>query len=196
MDAYDYVDHVASTYSGNYLDHGIRVNSVFSSYGISGGVWSQRLGGLAGPLFPDLTSLTFELIRFNSTKVETVTFPYRAAYRAGTFTDKASFWKANCAVKNTTNGVDRVKGLDDGGINRPRAAIVDASGAKALNLPARYEPTVPAVVADDDVRAYILPESNVGVVGCRQSLPIGFRLLTEFSQLMVGDFEPVDYVQV
>lgn len=35
IDAYDYVDHIASTVSGNYLDHGIRVNSVYTSYRIS-----------------------------------------------------------------------------------------------------------------------------------------------------------------
>jgi len=29
---YDYVDKIASTVSGNYLDHGIRVNSVFTRF--------------------------------------------------------------------------------------------------------------------------------------------------------------------
>lgn len=183
MDAYDYVDHIASTYSGNYLDHGIRVNSVFSSYRISGGIWSQRLGDLAGALFPDLTSLTFELIRANSTKVDTVAFPYRAAYTRDVFIDKASFWEANCAVKNTTNGIDSLaagKGLEDGGIKRPRAAIVEAKGAKAVALPAHYRPTAPLLVGNDDLRAYILPESNVGVVSSHKYPSTGFRLFTEF----------------
>ena len=34
MDPYDYVDYIAKTQSGNYLDHGVRVNSVYTSYRI------------------------------------------------------------------------------------------------------------------------------------------------------------------
>lgn len=171
IDAYDYVDHVASTYSGNYLDHGIRVNSVFSSYRISAGVWSQRLGDLAGPIFPDLTNLTMQLTRVNSTRLETVTFPYRASYIAtGVFTDKASFWEANCAVKNTTNGIDlfaSAKKPSTGKPRRPVAEIIlDSTHAKAVGLPTQYQPTAPTVAIGDVVKAYILPgnQSSVGVV--------------------------------
>ena len=48
QDPYTYVDYIASTVSGNYLDHGVRVNSVFSSYRISANVLSQRVGDLCG----------------------------------------------------------------------------------------------------------------------------------------------------
>ena len=51
MDAYAYADLIASTESGNYLDHGVRVNSVFSSYRISDTDFSQRFGDIAGPSF-------------------------------------------------------------------------------------------------------------------------------------------------
>lgn len=34
LSPYDYVDEIAKTRSGNYLDHGVRVNSVYSSYRI------------------------------------------------------------------------------------------------------------------------------------------------------------------
>lgn len=44
MDPYAYVDFIAKTVSGNYLDHGVRVNSVLSSYRISGTDFSQRVG--------------------------------------------------------------------------------------------------------------------------------------------------------
>jgi hypothetical protein len=46
---FDYVDFIAKTVSGNYLDHGVRVNSVFSSYRISPTNFSQRLGDLGIP---------------------------------------------------------------------------------------------------------------------------------------------------
>lgn len=90
MDAFAYADLIATTESGNYLDHGVRVNSVFSSYRISGNDFSQRFGDIAGPAFPDRDSLTMTLIPVGSTKPETVTIPYLADYLGAPFTDKAS----------------------------------------------------------------------------------------------------------
>lgn len=90
QDPYAYVDHIASTVSGNYLDHGVRVNSVFSSYRISGTDFSQRFGDLAGPTLVDQTNLTMSLITVNSTKPETVTIPFLAMYLGGDFNDTQS----------------------------------------------------------------------------------------------------------
>lgn len=89
-DAYSYADLIASTQSGNYLDHGVRVNSVFSSYRISGTDFSQRFGDIAGPAFPDQNFLTMKLIPVNSTQAETVQIPFLAMYLGAPFTDKAS----------------------------------------------------------------------------------------------------------
>ena len=76
-DAYAYADLIASTQSGNYLDHGVRVNSAFSSYRI------------VGPAFPELESLTMKLVPVNATKPETVTIPFLASYVGGvSFTNK------------------------------------------------------------------------------------------------------------
>ncbi|KAG6888278.1 hypothetical protein C0992_008960 [Termitomyces sp. T32_za158] len=90
QDPYAYVDTIARTVSGNYLDHGVRVNSVFTSYRISGTDFSQRLGDLAGPMDVTQTSLTFNLIPVNSTVAENVTVPYLANYIGAPFTDSAS----------------------------------------------------------------------------------------------------------
>ena len=93
LDAYDYVDRIASNTSGNYLDHGVRVNSVFSSYRIdTTDNFSQRVGDLAGPPFPDPLSVTFTLILVNSTEPETVTIPYLASFIGVPFTDSASLF--------------------------------------------------------------------------------------------------------
>lgn len=173
LDAYDYVDHIASTYSGNFLDHNIRVNCVFSSYRIAAGGWSQRFGDHAGPVFSDLTDLTMQLIKVNSTKLETVKFPYRASYAGpGTFTDSALFWETNCVVKPSTNGIDCLASADPNQRvapkpRRPKAeTIVDSTTAHSIGLPTQYQPTAPAVVIGDVVRAYVLPGplNNVGVV--------------------------------
>ena len=89
-DAFDYATFIAETQSGNYLDLGVRVNSAFSSYRISGNDYSQRFGDIAGPAFPDLTSLTMKLIPANSTKSETVKIPFLSSYLGQPFTDKQS----------------------------------------------------------------------------------------------------------
>lgn len=98
MDAYSYADLIAKTESGNYLDHGVRVNSVFSSYRISDTDFSQRFGDIAGPAFPDRNSLTMKLIPVGSTKAETVAVPYLADYLGEPFTDKASLWVASFRI--------------------------------------------------------------------------------------------------
>jgi hypothetical protein len=94
MDPYAYVDLIARTVSGNYLDHGVRVNSVFTSYRISGTTFSQRLGDLAGPLDVTHTSLKFKLIAVNSTKIETMNIPFLSSFIGVPFTDSTSL----CAI--------------------------------------------------------------------------------------------------
>ena len=88
--AYDYVDYLATTQAGNYLDHGIRVNSVFTSYRITGSDWSQRFGLFAGRQFPDQDFLTMTVIPVGSDKAEEVKVPFVASYLGAAFTDGAS----------------------------------------------------------------------------------------------------------
>ena len=90
MDPFDYIDHIATTISGNYLDHGIRVNSVLSSYRIVSNAYSQRFGDLAGPSIVTQTSLRMTLQTENSTQTETVDIPFVASFAGVAFTDKAS----------------------------------------------------------------------------------------------------------
>jgi hypothetical protein len=87
---YGYVDNIASTVSGNYLDHGVRVNSVFTSYRISGTDFSQRLGDAAGPTWLNQDSVRVTLIPVGSVKPETVDIPFVASYLGQPFTDQAS----------------------------------------------------------------------------------------------------------
>ena len=86
---YAYADFIAATQSGNYLDHGVRVNSVFSSYRISGNDFSQRFGDIGGPVFPDLQSLTMTLQLVNSTKSEKVTIPFVSSFGGAAFKNGA-----------------------------------------------------------------------------------------------------------
>ncbi len=87
-----YIDKIAHTVSGNYLDHNIRVNSVVSSYRIVGTGWSQRLGGHASELFLKQTSLEFKLIPQGSTSgaPELVDVPFVAHFIGNNFTDGPS----------------------------------------------------------------------------------------------------------
>ena len=90
MDPYDYVDMIANNYTGNFLDHGVRVNSVFSGYRLQTGSYSQRLGDLAGQLMSDKESITMNLVTVNSTEEETVTVPYLMVFMGAEFSDGAS----------------------------------------------------------------------------------------------------------
>ncbi|KAI0752695.1 hypothetical protein C8Q80DRAFT_469989 [Daedaleopsis nitida] len=183
-DAYDYASFISETQSGNYLDHGVRVNSAFSSYRISGADFSQRFGDIAGPAFPDLDSLTMKLIPVNSTKAETVKIPFLANYLGAAFTDKQSFWDANCAVKDSTNGVDFKNGAQLEKLNTTKkkklakADIIDGNPRQqAVGLPDPFKPSLPALNGSDDVlKSYILPDGKTGVI-------------------FVGSFEPNDFSQ-
>jgi hypothetical protein len=90
IDPYAYADLIADTESGNFIDHGVRVNSAFGSYRISDVDFSQRFGDISGPAFPDRSSLTLTLIPANGTAAETVVVPYIADYLGASFTDSAS----------------------------------------------------------------------------------------------------------
>ncbi|PPQ92503.1 hypothetical protein CVT25_010336 [Psilocybe cyanescens] len=179
QDPYDYVDLIARTVSGNYLDHGVRVNSVFTSYRISGGVFSQRIGDLAGPLDVTRTSLNFKLITVNSTKVETVQIPYLADFIGVAFTDKASFWENNCAANDATNGVDiRAQSSFARSVRKqPKAEIIDGLQSRAIGLPGPFQPTAPPLNGSDDaIKSFILPDGKTGV-------------------MFVGTFSPNDFDQ-
>ena len=90
LPASDYIDKIASTVSGNFLDHNVRVNSVVSSYRIVNSTFSQRVGDLAGPFFLTQTSLNFSLILVNSTAPEFVDVPFVASLIGESFTNGKS----------------------------------------------------------------------------------------------------------
>lgn len=87
-----YIDKIAHTVSGNYLDHNIRVNSVVSSYRITDTIWSQRLGDHASEIFLNQTSVDFLLVPVESTSGarELVNVPFVAAFIGNNFTDGPS----------------------------------------------------------------------------------------------------------
>lgn len=90
LSASDYIDEVARNFSGNFLDHGVRVNSVLCSYEIDNDQFSQRLGDLASSNFLRQTSLTFSITAVNSTSIETVEVPFVASFIGNSFTDGPS----------------------------------------------------------------------------------------------------------
>ena len=92
LPALDYIDHIAKTVSGNYLDHNVRVNSVVSSYRMVGSDWSQRFGDHASELFLKQTSLDILLIPEGSSSgaSETVNVPFVAELVGNDFADGPS----------------------------------------------------------------------------------------------------------
>ena len=90
MDPYDYVDLVADTVTGTYLDHGVRVNSVFTGYRLTGSSFSQKFGDLAGRVFNPIQNLTFSLVLVGATEVEIVTVPFLDVFMGNSFSDQDS----------------------------------------------------------------------------------------------------------
>ncbi|KAL7414430.1 hypothetical protein BDY24DRAFT_385182 [Mrakia frigida] len=105
MPATEYVEFVADTVTGTYLDLGVRTNSVFTSYRLTAAsTFSQRFGDFAGILFPDTAGVNMTVQRVNSTTPETLNAPYQSFYLGEDFSDADSYYEANCAVLSTTNG--------------------------------------------------------------------------------------------
>ncbi|CAE6477326.1 unnamed protein product [Rhizoctonia solani] len=173
VSAWNYVNGIATNYSGNYIDHNIRVNSVFTNYRVTeDGLWSQRLGDFGGPIFPDKESLTLSITAVNSTQPETVKFEYRATYLGAPFTDGASYWETNCAANNATNGVDN-RGSENAIARRELihkkkrqpVAKISALPAQSVGLPQHNLPTQPDVVNGTGViKAYVLSDKKTGVL--------------------------------
>ena len=90
MDPYDYVDFVADTVTGTYLDHSVRVNSVFTSYRLSGSSFSQKFGDVAGRVFNPIENLTFTLVPVGATEAENVTVPFLDVFTGNSFSDRDS----------------------------------------------------------------------------------------------------------
>jgi hypothetical protein len=201
QDPYSYVDYIAHTVSGNFLDHGVRVNSVFSSYRISPNILSQRLGDLAGPTWISQTSLTMTLVTISSATVETVTIPYLATFLGtnSNFTDSASLyvnqlycsiklgaltsdisWAQNCAAKNTTNGVDLKHAgarLESTLLRKlAKGAIIDKSSSNGIALPPQYVPTAPKIPGGSGVVQSFVLDNQTGVVGSDSPLMFFLRL--------------------
>jgi L-fucose mutarotase/ribose pyranase (RbsD/FucU family) len=88
----DYIDKIAKTVSGDFLDDNVRVNSVVGGYRIVGSEWSQRFGDHASEQFLKQTSLEMLLIPKGSASgtPEPVNVPFVAAFLGNDFADGSS----------------------------------------------------------------------------------------------------------
>ncbi|KAI9513403.1 hypothetical protein F5148DRAFT_3736 [Russula earlei] len=168
MPACDYIDSVARTASGNYLDHNVRVNSVLSSYQLPNGNLSQRLGDLASSLVLRQTSLKFSLIPVDSPSgnPECIDVPFVAFFGGNPFDDGPSYWDLYCAATNTTNGVDQRESSEAS--RSPTRAVrvkVEAGSPSEPDLPPPFLPTLPQSDGSNGLmNTYILPGNKTGVM--------------------------------
>ncbi|KAH8986955.1 hypothetical protein EDB86DRAFT_2211251 [Lactarius hatsudake] len=171
QDPFDYVDLVADTVTGNYLDHGVRVNSVFTGYRLSGSSFSQKFGDLAGRVFNPIESLTFSLVPVGATQAETVTVPFLDVFTGNSFSDRDSYWANNCAANANTNGVDRgsrpfhQKLHHQLSPQKPPPKGITRSPSDAIGLPIQYQPSLPVVNTNASYMvSYVLPDLITGVL--------------------------------
>lgn len=166
MDPYDYVDFVADNVTGNYLDHGVRVNSVFTGYRLSGSSFSQKFGDLAGRLFNPIENLTFSLVPVGATEAENVTVPFMDVFTGNSFSDRDSYWANNCAANDNTNGVNRRS------LTRherpppklsPKGIIRSPSGV--VGLPSQFQPSLAVVNTNATYMvSYLLQDDKTAVI--------------------------------
>ncbi|THH12597.1 hypothetical protein EW146_g7542 [Bondarzewia mesenterica] len=180
MDAYDYVDVIADTVTGNYLDHGVRVNSVFSGYRFAGSSFSQKFGDLAGQQFSQAENISFTLIPAGSDQEESVTVPFLAAFMGSAFEDRDSYWANNCAANSDTNGVDMRLSSNLLKTRTKRSARgIGRPPADAIGLPTQFQPNLPTVGAGASgvITSYVLPDNITGVmyIGSFQDDFLGFE---------------------
>jgi hypothetical protein len=92
LPVFDYIDKIAKTVSGDFLDHNIRVNSVVGGYRIVGSEWSQRFGDHASEQFLKQTSLEMLIIPEGSASSapEPVKVPFVASFLGNDFADGPS----------------------------------------------------------------------------------------------------------
>ncbi|KAI0251842.1 hypothetical protein BJV78DRAFT_1125641 [Lactifluus subvellereus] len=165
MDPYDYVDWVADTVTGNYLDHGVRVNSVFTGYRLSGSSFSQKFGDLAARVFNPVENLTFLLLPVGATKAENVTVPFLDVFMGNGFSDMDSYWANNCAASATTNGVDRRSTQDIQHWPKYRPKGIARLPSDATGLPAKFQPSLPQANGNaSSLVSYLLPDGITGVL--------------------------------
>ncbi|KAH9968140.1 hypothetical protein BC827DRAFT_1122317 [Russula dissimulans] len=168
MDRYEYVDWVADRVTGTYLDHGVRVNSVFTGYRLSGSSFSQRFGDLAGRIFDPIENVTIELCPVGATQTETVTVPFLDVFMGNNFSDRDSYWANNCVANGSTNGVDRrlTSGIQRSSTSsKLRAKGVTRLPSHAIGLPANFQPSLPLINNNtSDMVSYLLPDGVTGVL--------------------------------
>lgn len=165
----DYIDNIAETVSGKFLDHNVRVNSVVSSYRIIGSDWSQGFGDHASELFLKQTSLDILLIPKGSATLEMVNVPFVAEFIGNNFADGSSYWDNNCAATDQTNGINR---SFDGEISDLPPRLARAALARiiiqpnsAVGLPDHSVPTLePTMGSAGPIKSYILPGDRTGVM--------------------------------
>ncbi|KAI0289967.1 hypothetical protein BC826DRAFT_913877 [Russula brevipes] len=164
--ARDYIDTVARTASGNFLDHNIRVNSVVSSYQMPSGNFSQRLGDLASSPVLRQTSLQFTLIPVDSPSgsPECIDVPFVAVLNGLPFEDGPSYWENNCAPTNTTNGVDG-RTADATSRRVIHAGLLNPTAGSDPDLPSPFLPTAPESDGSNSImKTFILPGNKTGVM--------------------------------
>ncbi|KAF8651179.1 hypothetical protein AX16_004834 [Volvariella volvacea WC 439] len=165
QDPWDYVDFVARTVSGNYLDHNVRVNSVFSSYGLAGSDYWQRLGDLANPTGVAQEFLQMEVLLAGSTTPQVVNIPFLAQFSGIGFGDSETYWENNCQVHPGMNGQDlRNPSLVAPPVKQPKGEIIDLSASNAIGLPNQFIPNLEPLTSGGVIQAYVLPDGKTGVL--------------------------------
>jgi hypothetical protein len=174
--------------AGSYQALGTRENGFFASYNRGASSWAYILGQFAQQSLPLSDSVALTIKRVNSSKIETVSLPYRARIGAATvpFTDGQSFRAGNCRAVPGTNGASYYDAAPAGALDdspalrfaqmaRPSAhdvrvrkqplnVILDTTPASDVLLPPGIAPPAGLPGSSGVAQFFLLPDNKTGVL--------------------------------
>ncbi|KAI0667292.1 hypothetical protein C8Q78DRAFT_1175982 [Trametes maxima] len=172
--------------TGSFQSLGTRQNSFFSSYNSASSGWTYILGNFAQQSLPLNDYATLTIQRVNSSRIETITLPYRSRIgsSAVAWTDKASFHQNNCVAIPGTNGEDlnaasaQRRSLPENPANKFRQApipegdsrkhllnvILDSAPQQDVVLPPGLTPPNPLSGSSGVAQFFLLDDGKTGVL--------------------------------
>ncbi|KAI0714792.1 hypothetical protein C8Q76DRAFT_728141 [Earliella scabrosa] len=174
--------------AGSYQGLAQRQNGFFASYQAAAAGWTYLMGQFAQQALPLTDSVKLTIVRVNSTKIETVTLPYRSRFGAASvaFNDSASFRVNNCVAGNGTNGINLYESTTGFRLSAKEErkqfmnVLMDDIRQENVVLPPELVPKNPLEGSRSVVQFHLLDDKKTGV------LALGSFSGDSFSALMTN----------
>ncbi|KAI0628556.1 hypothetical protein C8Q77DRAFT_1067837 [Trametes polyzona] len=190
--------------TGSFQGLGTRQNSFFASYNSASTGWTYLLGNFAQQSLPLNDDATLTIQRVNSSRIETITLPYRSRISSSAvkWTDAKSFHQNNCVAIDGTNGEDlyadgsseKRRAVFENPANKFRQApipdpsvarkhhlnvILDSAPQQNVVLPPELVPKDPLAGSSGVAQFHLLDDGMTGVLALGSFSAASFDLLSQ-----------------